>query len=58
MKLEKLRHTFEGRGRKLKCKEFPDLAGILQFSFGEADRVDRAEGGLESHPRLTDTVLH
>ena len=57
MKLEKLRHVFKGRGRKLKC-EFPDLAGILEFAFGESDRVDRAGGGLESHPRLTDTVLY
>ena len=58
MKLEKLRHIHKGRGRKLKCEEFPDLAGILEFAFGEGDRVDRAGGGLESHPRLTDTVLY
>lgn len=58
MKLEKLHHIFKGRGRKLKCEEFPDLAGILEFAFGEGDRVDRAGGGLESHPRLTDTVLY
>ena len=58
MKLEKLRHVFKGRGRSLKCEEFPDLAGILEFAFGEGDRVDRASGGLKSHPRLTDTVLY
>lgn len=58
MKIEKLRHIFKGRGRSLKCEEFPDLAGILEFAFGEGDRVDRAGGGLESHPRLTDTVLY
>ena len=58
MKLEKLRHVFKGRGRKLKSKQFPDLAGILEFASGEGDRVDRAGGGLESHPRLTDTVLY
>lgn len=52
MKLEKLRHVFKGRGRKLKCEEFPDL------TFGESDHVHRAGGGLESHPRLTDTVLY
>lgn len=57
MKLEKLRHIHKGRGRKLKCEEFPDLAGILEFTFGEGDRVDRAGGGLESHPRLTDCAL-
>ena len=54
MKLEKLRHVFKGRGRKLKC----DLTGILEFAFGESDRVDRGGGGLESHRRLTDTVLY
>lgn len=58
MKMEKLKHVFRGRGRKLKCEEFPDLAGILEFTFGEGDRVDRAGCGLESHPRLTDTVLY
>ena len=58
MKLEKLRRIFKGRGRRLKCEEFPDLAALLEFAFGEGDRVDRAGGGLESHPRLTDTVLY
>ena len=58
MKLEKLRHVFKVRGRKLKSEQFPDLAGILEFAFGEGDHVDRAGGGLESHPRLTDTVLY
>ena len=58
MKLDKLRHIYEGRGRTLKSEEFPDLAGILEFAFGEGDRIDRAGGGLESHPRLTDTVLY
>ena len=58
MKLEKLRHVFRGRGRHLKCEEFPELAAILEFAFGEEDRIDRAGGGLESHPRLTDTVLY
>lgn len=58
MKLEKLRHLFTGRGRHLKCEEFPDLVGIIEFAFGESDRLDRAGGGLESHPRLIDTVLY
>lgn len=58
MKLEKLRHVFRGRGRSLKGEEFQDLAEILEFAFGESDRVDRVGGGLESHPRLTDTVLY
>ena len=58
MKLEKLCHIFKGRGRNLKCEEFPDLAVILEYAFGEGDWIDRAGGGLESHPRLTDTVLY
>ena len=58
MKLENLCHIYKGRGQKLKCEEFLDLAGILEFVFGEGDRIDRVGGGLESHPRLTDTVLY
>ena len=58
MKLEKLRHVFEGRGRMLKSEEFPDLAAILEFSFGESDRIEKGGGGLESHPRLIDIVLY
>ena len=58
MKFEKVRHILKARGRRLKCKELPDLAAILEFSFGERDRVDRTGNGLESHPRLTNTVLY
>ena len=29
-----------------------------EFAFGESDCVDRAEEGLESHPRLMDTELY
>lgn len=58
MKLEKLSHVFKRRGRKLKCEEFPDLTGILEFAFRESDCVDRARGVLKSHPRLTNTVLY
>jgi hypothetical protein len=58
MKLNNLRHVFKGRGRELKCEQLPDLAAILEYAFGEADRVNRAGGGLESHPRLIDTVLY
>ena len=49
---------FVGRGCDLKCEEFPDLVNILEFAFGESDQVDRAGSQLESHPTLTDTVLH
>ena len=53
MKLDKLRHVFEGRGRMFKCEEFPDLSAILEYAFGESDCIDKGGGGLESHPRLT-----
>ena len=58
MKLTNLRHVFQGRGRELKREEFLDLAAILEYAFAEGDRIDRAGGGLESHPRLIDTVLY
>ncbi|CAB4013196.1 Hypothetical predicted protein [Paramuricea clavata] len=45
--------TFEGRGRMLKCEKFPDLAAIMEYSFGESDHIKTGGGGLESHPRLT-----
>ena len=31
----------DGRGRKLKCEEFPELARYIEFAFGEGDRVLR-----------------
>ena len=53
MKLNNLRHVFKGRGRELKCEQLPDLAAILEYAFGEADRVNRAGGGLEMAPPQT-----
>lgn len=50
MKLEKLRHIHKGRGRKLKCEEFPDLAGILEFAFGEGDRSRQGGRWLRKPP--------
>ena len=58
MTVEKLCHVFKGRGRMLKCEEFPELATILEYAFGESDHIERAGGGLESHSRLTDTILY
>ncbi len=40
MKLTNLRHVFQGRGRELKSEEFQDLAAILEYAFGEGDRID------------------
>ncbi len=50
MKLKKLRHVFEGRGRMLKCEEFPDLAAIIEYAFGESDCVERGSGGCGKPP--------
>lgn len=47
----------EGRGRKLKCEEFPVLTRYIEYCFGEGDRVLRGGGGLEADPRLLDTKL-
>lgn len=35
-KVESLKHIYKGRGRKFKIKDFPNLAGILEFAFGVA----------------------
>ncbi len=48
----------EGRGRLLKAAEFPELAVVLEYAFGERDIRERGGGGLESHPRLTDGTLY
>ena len=50
-------HIADGRGRKLKCEEFPELARYIEFAFGEGDRVLRGGGGLEADRRLLDTTL-
>ena len=47
----------EGRGRKLKCEEFPELASYIEFAFGEGDRIFRGGGGLQADRRLLDTKL-
>ncbi len=40
----------DGRGRKLKSAEYPDLPYVMECLF--------AEEGLEAHPRLTNDVLY
>jgi len=42
----------EGRGRKLKCEEFPELPALLEFAFGDGDRLQRSGGGLKAHSKL------
>ena len=57
IKNEQLKVVAEGRGRKLKCEEFPELARYLEFAFGEGDRVLRGGGGLQADPCLLDSTL-
>ena len=53
-----IRTIAEGRGRKLKCSQFPELATVLEYAFGERDIHTEGGGGLESHPRLTTGTLY
>lgn len=59
--VEKVRNSLktiaDGRGRKLKCEEFPELSKYIDFAFGEGVRVLRGGGGLQADPRLLDTKL-
>ena len=57
MKEKHFKVIAEGRGRKLKCEECPELAQYIEFAFGEGDRVFRGGGGLQADPRLLDTTL-
>ena len=57
MKREQLKVVAKGRGRKLTCEEFPELARCIEFAFGEGDRVLQEGGGLQADPRLLDTTL-
>ena len=57
-KSKEIRSIAEGRGRKLKSKEFPKLAAVLCYAFGEYDIRECGGGGLEAHPRLTTGTLY
>lgn len=56
-KEENIRTIAEGRGKKLKFEEFPELASYIEFAFGEGDRILRGGGGLQADRRLLDTKL-
>ena len=57
-KLKEIRTTSEGSGRKLKSQEYPELAAVLSYAFGEHDLKEYSGGGLEAHPRLTTGTLY
>ena len=52
IKLKKIKTIGEGRGRKLKTVQFPELATVLSYAFGEFD------GGTEAHPWLTTGTMY
>ena len=56
-KLKEIRTIGEGRGRKLKTTQFPELATVLLYAFGEYD-IKEDGGGVEAHPRLTTGTLY
>ena len=56
-KVKEIRSVAEGRGRKLKCKEFPELGVALEYAFGERD-TPMGGGCFEAHPRLTTGTLY
>ena len=56
-KIKEIRIIAHGRGRKLKCTEYPELATILTYAFGEYDAHEDG-GGLEAHPQLTTGTLY
>ena len=56
-KVQEIRTIAEGRGRKLKSTEFPELGLVLEYAFGELD-TQRGGGGLEAHPRLITGTLY
>ena len=57
LKQDTIKTIAKGRGRKLKCEEFPELARYIEFAFGEGDRLLRGGGGLQADPRLLDARL-
>ena len=56
-KLKEIRTIGEGRGRKLKSTQFPELSTVLLHAFGEYNVRDDG-GGIEAHPRLSTGTLY
>ena len=47
-----------GGGRPLKCDQFPEMVAILEFAFGERDKIEFSGGGMKCHSRLTEGTLY
>lgn len=56
-KVKQIRRIVEGRDRKLKSEEFPELNIAPEYALGALD-TQKGGGGLESHPRLTTGTLY
>ena len=56
-KLKEIKTIGEGRGRKLKTEEFPELPTVLLYAFGGYN-IKQDGGGVEAHPRLTTGTLY
>ena len=52
-KLKEIKTIGEGRGRKLKSDQFPELPTILLYAYN----VKEDGGGVEAHPRFTTGTL-
>ena len=48
----------DGRGRRLKCEEFPELPFLLEYAFGQQDVLERGGGGLQAHSKLYENTLY
>ena len=53
-----LKEICNGRGRRLKCQEFPELPALLEYTFGQRDILTGGGGGLEAHPKLYENTLY
>ena len=60
LKEREFRHHYKSHisRRKLKVEEFPDIAAIIEYEFGDGDRLKRGGGGLESHSKLENDTLY
>ena len=62
-KLRKLTSNYfqticDGRGRRLKCEEFPVLPALLEYAFGPHDVLNMGGAGLEAHPKFYENPLY
>ena len=56
-KFKEIKTIGEGRSRKLKSDQFPELPTILLYAFGDYN-IKEDGGGVEAHPRLTTGTLY